>query len=74
MAVEKQRWGEATAGQAGDHVEAVGVVTDELSGYAGFTEHIPAICGTRALVAGRVGGVEADELPEELGYGGSDSG
>ena len=74
MAVKQQRRGVAAAGQAADHVEAVGIVADEVGGDAGVGEDVAAVGGAVALVAGRVGGVETDQLPEELGYRRSDSG
>jgi hypothetical protein len=64
--VEKERRRVAAAGQAADHVEAIGGVADQLSGNTGAGEDIPAIRGAIALVSGWVGGVEAYELLEEI--------
>lgn len=60
VAIKQQGRRIASAGQAAEHVETVGIFAHQLGGNAGIGEDIPAVSGACGFVAGRVGGIEAD--------------
>jgi hypothetical protein len=65
VADEGQRGGAVGSGDPGDQVRAVGLAGDQLARHPGVLEVAAQVLGGPGLVAGRVGGVETDQVAGE---------